>query len=83
MSQGQPQTNLTSGIGSRINSLPILPNAVFHLCAESGGGRKVIGTALPLAVAAVYALMFVLVVRLFRCATKKRRPMVMDQLNRE
>ena len=42
-----------------------------------------IGTALPLAVAAVYALMFVLVIRLFRSATKKRRPMVMDQLNRD
>ena len=42
-----------------------------------------IGTALPLAVAAVYAVMLALVVRLFRSATKKRRPMVMDQLNRE
>ena len=42
-----------------------------------------IGTALPLAVAAVYAIMFILVVRLFRSATKKRRPMVLSELNRD
>ena len=51
--------------------------------AESGGGRKVIGTTVPLAMAAVYSVLFVLVVRLFKSATKKRRPVIMDELNRE
>ena len=51
--------------------------------AESGDGSRAVGTVLPLGAAAVYAVMFVLVVRLFRSAVKKRRPKVLEELNRE